>query len=170
MGAMLGGSYGSTQSKSTASSTGSQSGVYSPGQSGVQGQIGSNLSSDLAAAAGGKLTPGTVAQETTADDQVNKTAGGLTDRVNQFLAAKGLGKSGATGKATLEGELGRENQIGANAANFAGQQNGLNQTNLMAALNYAFTQLGTTDSASGTTTGNGSGWGISGGVGVGKTS
>jgi hypothetical protein len=151
----MGLSYGQSSGQTSGTTSQSQSGVYSPGQTAIQNQVGTNLSSDLAAAAGGTLTPGTVAQETAADDQVNKTASGLTDRVNSFLAARGFGKSGSTGKATLEGELGREGQIGNNAATFAGQQNGLNQSNLLAALNYAFTQLGST--ATGATSGSSSG-------------
>ncbi len=170
MGAMLGGSYGSTQSKSTSSSNSNLANTYGAGQTGLQTQLGSSLANDLAAGSNGTLTPGTTAQLTAANDSTNKTAGGLTDRVNQFLAARGFGKSGATGKAALQGELGRESQIGSNTAAAYGGQNSLNSTNLLAALNYAFTSLGQTDAASGTTSGSGSGWGIAGGVGMGAAS
>jgi hypothetical protein len=100
--------------------------------------------------------------ETQAADQINKQSSGLTDRVNQFLAQRGFGKSGATGKATLQGELGRQAALGANTASFAGMQQNLNSQNLLAALNYAFTSLGT--NAFGKSTGESSGWDISGGV------
>jgi hypothetical protein len=112
----------------------------------------------------GTLTPGTTAMETQAADQINKTSGGLTDRVNKFLAQRGFGKSGQTGKATLQGELGREAALGSNAATFAGQQQALNSQSLLAALNYAFTSLGQT--AFGKSTGSSSQWGVSGGAGV----
>jgi hypothetical protein len=170
MGAMLGGSYGSTNSQSTSSSNANTANTYAPGQTGLQSQLGTSLSQNLAASDSGTLTPGTTAMQTSAADQINKTSSGLTDRVNQFLAQRRFGKSGQTGTATLQGELGRESQLGTSAATFAGQQQTLNSTNLLAALNYAFSSLGTTQAATGATQGSGSGWGISGGVGVGKTS
>lgn len=155
----MGLSYGtqSSNTNSSTSSSGSTANTYSPGQTAIQNQVGSNLSSDLAAAATGQLTPGTVAQETAANDQVNKTSAGSLDRVTQFLASRGLGSSGLTGKAGLQSELNRESTIGSNAAAFAGQQNSLNQGNLLAALNYAFTQLGSTTGASSASSGSSSG-------------
>lgn len=164
MGLSMGESSGGTTSSATGSST--QNKTFSPGQTSLQKQIGTNLSSDLTAADAGTLTPGTTAMETQAADQINKTSSGLTDRVNQFLAQRGFGKSGQTGKATLQGELGREAALGSNAATFAGQQQALNSNNLLAALNYAFTTLGQT--ATGTSTGQSSGWGqqVGGGIAV----
>lgn len=164
MGASLGGSYGSTSSQATSSSNLNK--TFSAPQTLVQNQLGGNLSNDLAAANQGTLSPGVTAQKTQAADSINTEAGGLQDRVTKFLAARGFGKSGETGKATLQGELGRQAALGNNEANFAGQQNTLNQANLLAALNYAFNSLG--QSATGSTSGDSSGWGISAGVGVGK--
>jgi hypothetical protein len=164
MGLSLGGSYGQTTSSSTGSSTTSQKNAYAPGQTAVQGQTGTTLSRDLAAANAGTLSPGTTAMETNAADQINKTSSGLTDRVNQFLAQRGFGKSGQTGQTALQGELGRESQLGTNAANFAGMQTNLNQQNLLAALNYAFTSLGTTAASSGVSSGKGTDWGVGAGV------
>jgi hypothetical protein len=169
MGASLGGAYNSAQSKATSTSNQNEQNTYGAPQSYLQSQLGSSLTQDLTARNTGTLTPGTAAMETQAADQINKTSGGLTDRVNAFLAARGFGKSGETGKATLQGELGRENSLANNAATFAGQQQTLNQSNLLAALNYAFTQLGQTTAASGMTTGSGSGWGVAGGVSAGAT-
>ena len=160
MGLSLGGSVGGTSSSSTGSSN--QSNTYSAPQTAVQNAAGSTLSSDLADASAGTLTPGTTAEETTAADQINQTSSGLTGRVNQFLAQRGFGASGQTGEATLQGELGRERNLGTNAANFAGQQNTMNNSNLLAALNYAFTSLGS--SASGASSGSGSSWGLGAGV------
>lgn len=147
----MGLSYGQTSGETSGAS--STSNKYSSAQSGLQDQIGSTLASNLAAANGGTLSPGVTAMKTQAADQINKTAGGLTDRVTQFLAQRGFGKSGQTGQASLQGELGRESQIGNNEANFAGQQSNLNTSNLLAALNYAFSSLGTSGTTSGTSSG-----------------
>jgi hypothetical protein len=161
MGLSYGQSSGQTSSSGTTASTGSQQNVYAPGQTALRGQVGGTLSQDLTAANAGTLSPGVTAMETNAADQINKTSSGLTDRVNQFLAQRGLGKSGQTGKATLEGELGRESQLGTNAATFAGQQTNLNQQNLLAALNYAFSSLGSNVNQTGTTSGTGTSKGTS---------
>jgi hypothetical protein len=161
----MGLSFGGGSSQSQASRTGTTSGtsatqgVYSPGQTAVRDQTGSTLSQDLTAASTGKMTPGVTAMATNAADKINKTSSGLTDRITQFLAQRGLGKSGQTGKVALEGELGREGELGTNAANFAGMQSQLNSQNLLAALNYAFSSLGSTAATTGATsmTGNTSG-------------
>jgi hypothetical protein len=160
MGLSLGGSMGGTTSSSTGSST--QANTYNPTQDTTRGVIGTTLQNDLAASNAGTLTPGVQAQETTSADQINKTAKAGTDRVQQMLASRGLGQSGQTGQATLQGELARESAQGANTATYAGMQNQMNSQNLLAALNYAFTSLGST--ASGASTGQSSGWGVGGGV------
>jgi hypothetical protein len=121
------------------------------------------LSQDLAAASGGVLTPGNTASLTAADDATNKTDTGLTSRVNQFLAQRGFGQSGQTGQTTLQGELGRESQIGTNQAGALVNQGNQNSNNLLAALNYAFTSLGS--SAAGNTSGYGSSYGVGAGAG-----
>ena len=161
MGASLGASGGGTSSSSQASSN--IANTYSAPQTGIQTDLGKALSTDLTASSGGVLTPGSAAGLTSANDATNKTASGLTSRINQFLAARGFGKSGQTGQATLQGELGRESQIGTNTANAYAGQNNLNTSNLLAALNYAFTSLGS--SATGQTSGSSSSWGVAGGVG-----
>jgi hypothetical protein len=93
---------------------------------------------------------------------INTTSAGTLDRTNAFLASRGFGKSGATGKAALSTELGRQSSLAGNEANYAQVQQNLNSTNLMAALNYAFTALGQT--SAGTSTGKSSQWGVGGGV------
>jgi hypothetical protein len=160
MGLSLGGSYGSSNQSATGSST--QANTYSPGQTTLQSQLGSNLSTSLSDANAGVMTPGVTAMKTAAADTINKTSGGLMDRVNSFLAARGFGKSGQTGQAALQGELGRESQLAGNEANFAQVQQGVNSQNLLASLNYALTSMGLT--ASGASTGSSSGWGVAGGV------
>jgi hypothetical protein len=165
MGASLGGSYGSTSSQSTGKSDTTQANTYALGQTDLQTQLGKSLSSSLAASDAGTLSPGVQAQETASADQINKTAGGLTDRINSFLAARGFGKSGTTGKATLQGELGRESQLAGNQANFAQVQQGVNSSNLLAALNYAFTSLGLTQNETASSSGSSSGFKLGGGLG-----
>jgi hypothetical protein len=171
MGASLSGGYSSKQTSatSTGTSSGTQANTYGAPQTALQNRLGSSLASNLAASDAGTLSPGVAAQKTAAADSINKTSGGLLDRVNQFLAARGFGKSGTTGKATLQSELGRESQLAGNEANFAQVQQGVNSQNLMAALNYAFQSLGLTQnlSESGTSTGSSSGWGIGADVGAG---
>jgi hypothetical protein len=163
MGASLGGAYGQTSSKAT--STSDVANTYGAGQTGVQSDLGTTLSSDLAATNAGTLTPGVAAQKNAAADAINKTSSGTLDRINQFFASRGFGKSGTAGKAALGTELGREAGLGANEANFAQVQQGVNSQNLMAALQYAFQSLGQT--ATGASTGNTSGFSIGGGVGFG---
>jgi hypothetical protein len=152
---------GSSSGTSSSNTSQNQSNVYAPGQTSLQSQLGGTLANDLTTASEGTLSPGVTASETAADNQTNQTAGGLTDRVNAALAARGFGPSGTTGKTTLQGELARESQIGNNANAATVQQQTLNQSNLLAALNYAFTSLGSTggSSSSGYSSGSDSNWG-----------
>lgn len=59
-------------------------------------------------------------------------------------------------------ELGRQADLANNNANFAKVQQDSNSTNLLAALNYALTGLGTTGASTSNGTGSGSGfnWGV----------
>ena len=157
----MGLSFGGGSSQSATNQTATQNKTFSPGQTSLQDQLGKSLSSVLTASDTGTLSPGVTAQKTQAADNINKTAGGLTDRVNSFLAARGFGKSGATGKATLQGELGRESQLAGNEANFAQVQQNVNGQNLLASLNYALTSLGQTGTQAGTASGSGFNWGAS---------
>lgn len=160
MGVSLGGAMGGSTSSATGTST--QAATYDPTQKDTQGVIGTTTQTNLARANAGTLTPGTQAQETTAADQINKMAKAGADKASETLAARGLGKSGMSGQGTLQSELAREAAEGANTASFAGMQNQMNSQNLLAALNYAFTSLGS--SASGATTGKTSQWGLDAGV------
>lgn len=160
MGMSLGGSYG--QSNQSSTGTSSTANTYAPGQTGLQNQLGGALGQNLTAAQTGALSPGVQAAKTQSADAINKTSAGTLDRTNAYLAARGFGKSGATGKAALQTELGRESSLAGNEANYAQIQQQLNSSNLMAALNYAFTALGST--AAGTSTGKSSGFGFGGGI------
>lgn len=153
----MGLSLGGGSSQGTSSST--TSGTYSPAQSGLQNQLGSTLSTDLAAANAGVLTPGNTAALTAKNDATNKTSNGLTGRITNFLAQRGFGASGQTGEANLQGELGRESQVGSNTASAYADQGNQNSSNLLAALNYAFTSLGS--SSDGAQQGSGFNWGAS---------
>lgn len=162
MGLSFGGSTGSTSSQSN--SSGSQSNLFSGLQTALQGQLGSTLSSDLSAAGTGQLSPGVTAGETAADDQINKTGSAALTRTQQMLAARGFGSSGTTGQATLQSGLNTAAGIGNEAGVAQGQQQNLNQANLLSALNYAFTSLGS--SATGASTGSSSGSALALGAGV----
>src|SRR5579862_9243047 len=76
-------------SSSNTNSNSNTSNTYAPGQTNLQSELGSVLGSDLAGSQTGALSPGTLASETGADDTINKTASGLTGRVNNFLASRG---------------------------------------------------------------------------------
>lgn len=152
---------GGSQSGTTSStSSGATNKTFGTGQTALQDQLGTSLSKSLSAADSGTLSPGVLAGVTQTADKINKTASGGMDRISQFLAARGLGKSGVAGKAGLENELARQGAIGDSTASAYGRQDQLNQGNLLAALNYAFTQLGATTTASQTGASEGSqfGW------------
>lgn len=132
-------------------------------QAALQSTLG-GLFSNLVPSIGTGANPANVtAAQTASADSINKTSGGLMDRMTKFLSSRGLGSSGQTGKAALQGELGRESDLAANNGNFAniGLNYGANM--LTQALAYAFNGIGQTQSQQGSS--SGSGWGISGGVG-----
>ena len=156
----MGLSLGGASSNTNSSSTGTSANTYSPTQSGVQNQAGSNLMSDLTAAQSGTLTPGTQAEATSIADAINQTSAAGGSRIQQFLAGRGFGSSGQTGQADLQSELARESAQGANTANYAGQQNQMNSNNLLAALNYAFTSLGSSGASFGSSSGSAFGGGL----------
>ena len=75
-----------------------------------------------------------------------------------MLAARGFGPSGSTGQATLQSGLNTASGIAGETGVAEGQQQNLNQSNLMAALNYAFTSLGSSGSTSSQQQGSQYGW------------
>ena len=158
----LGASYGQQSGKS--SSSGTQSTTFSPLQEALQGTIGSVFGSLVPSIASGSTPAPVTAMQTQSADQINKTSSGLTDRMTKFLASRGMGASGQTGKVALQGELGREGALAANSANYAAQGLNYGQGLLSQALAYAFNGIGQTQQQSGTA--SQSGFGISGGVGI----
>ena len=165
MGAFLGASYGSQSASS--SSSGTKSTTYSPEQMAAQYALGQAFNGLVPSLATGANPANVTAAQTGAADSINKTSSGLQDRMTRMLASRGLGASGQTGKVALQGELGRESGLAANNANFANIGLNYGQNLLQNALLYAFNGIGETQQNSGTS--SGSGWGISGGVGVGKS-
>ena len=152
--------------KQAANSNSSQSNTYTEGQSSIQDMLAKAFSAMMPGVTGGGITPNVAAVQTAGADQINKTSAGLGDRMNRFLAARGFGQSGDSGKVALNTELGRESALGANASAASGLQLQQNNGWLSDALNFAFSKIGGT--ASGSSTGNSSGWGVSasgGGVG-----
>jgi hypothetical protein len=137
----------------------------------MQSTLASLFQSLAPSLASGTLSPATQATETAGADQINKTSAGLGDRMTKFLASRGFGSSGTTGKVALQGELGRESALGANASAAAGNQLQQNSQSLAEMLGFAFANPGssTTGNSSGTTTGASSGtaYGVSAGGGVG---
>jgi len=147
----MGLSLGGTSSSSNAS----QSNTYTAGQSALQDQLMSAFSSMLPGVSGGGLSPNVQAMETGNANQINQSYSALGDRMNRFLAARGFGKSGATGKAAEQTELSRQGALATNAGNAAGTQLNFDQSLLSDALLASFNKIGST----GTTSGSSFGWG-----------
>lgn len=141
------------------SSNGSQSNTYSGDQSGLQSTLLKAFQTLLPGVTSGGIGPNVQALQTQGADTINKSFDGVTDRVNKFLAARGFGSSGESGKATLSTELGRQSALATNNNNAAGLQLGQNDNLLSQALAAAYQQMGFTGSQA--SKGSGSNWGAS---------
>lgn len=161
MGFSLGGSYGSTSSNSQSNQ--SQANTYSEGQKDLQDSLAKAFQSFLPGVTGGGTTPNVAAVQTQNADTINKSYGGLGDRMTRFLASRGFGSSGETGKVALQTELGRQGALAENNSAAAGLQLNQNSSWLQQALQFAFNQIG----GSAASTGSGSSSGFSLGAGVG---
>lgn len=161
MGFSLGGSYGSTSSKS--SSSGTSTPTYSGDQSGIQSLLAQAFSSLLPSSTNGGISPNVQAVTTQNADAINKSYTGLGDRMQKFLAARGFGQSGESGKVQLQTELGRQGAIAQNQSGAAGLQLNQGQSLLADALAFAFANPGQSSTATGS--GSSSGFSIGGGVG-----
>lgn len=164
MGLSLGGSTGGTSESKTGTASSTATPTYSGDQTGLQALLSKVFSSLLPATADGGISPNVQAVQTAGADEINKTSSGLGDRMNRFLAQRGFGKSGATGKAALQTEIGRESALGANASAASGLQLGQNSTALSDALGFAFANPGGTKTGTTSETGDTSGWGTSAGA------
>lgn len=158
----MGLSFGGGSSSGTQQSNQNQNYVYSGPQQSLQSQLGGTLAQDLGAASSGSLSPGVLAGETSADNQINQSGQAALTRTQQQLAARGFGPSGQTGQATLQSALNTQNNIADETGVAQQQQQNLNTSNLLAALNYAFTSLGQNGSSSGSSSGSNFNWGASG--------
>ncbi len=159
---------GSTSGTSSGTTADTKTPTYTPGQSGAQTGLAQLFQSLLPSLSSGGISPNVQAMQTAGADQINKTSSGLTDRMNRFLAQRGFGSSGSTGKVALQGELGRESALGANASAASGLQLQQNNTSLADLLAFAFANPGSasTGMSTGATSGTSSGSGF--GVGVGS--
>lgn len=160
MGFSLGGSYGSTSSNSKSNS--SQSSTYTPGQSDIQDALARAFKTLLPGVTGGGISPNVTALQTQNADTINKTDTGLAGRMQKFLAGRGFGSSGESGKVALSSELGRQSDLAANNTGAAGLQLSQNNSTLQQMLQFAFNQIGLTGSQSGS--GSASGYSVGGGV------
>jgi len=95
-------------------------------------------------------------------NQINQNYSSMGDRMNKFLAARGFGKSGTTGKVQMQTELGRQGALATNASNAAGQQLQLDSGLLSDALAMAFANPGSTSTDTTRNIGatSGFGWGL----------
>jgi hypothetical protein len=163
----VGGSSGTT----SGTSSGTKTNTYSGDQSGLQSTLASIFQSLSPSLASGGISPNVQAMQTAGADQINKTSAGLGDRMTKFLAARGFGSSGTSGKTALQGELGRESALGANASAASGLQLQQNNQSLQDMLGFAFANPGqnTTGVTSGTSSGTSYGVGVGGGAAFGPT-
>jgi hypothetical protein len=154
----IGVSGGAATGGTSSSTTGSESNTYSAGQTSLQDMLSQMFSQFfLPGLTSGAISPNVQAMQTAGADQINKTSAGVGDRMQKFLAQRGFAKSGTSGKVALQGELGRESALGANASAASALQLQQNNTMLSDALNLAFSKIGQTT----TGTANSSGWGTS---------
>lgn len=156
----LSGGYNKQKSSQSQTESGSTTNAYSAEQTGLQSELAQYLRQMLGPMAGGEMSPQVAAMKTASADTINRTSAGTGDRLNRLLAARGFGKSGATGKAALSTELGRQGALAGNEASFSGLQ--LDQGNklLAAALQAAYEKIGSSYNGSMSGTGTSSGWGI----------
>jgi hypothetical protein len=161
VGFSLGGSYGSTSSNS--SSTGSQAPTYSGNQSSLQSALAALFQTLAPSMTTGGISPNVAAVQTQNADTINKSYSAMGDRMNRFLAGRGFGQSGETGKAQLQTELGRQGALAGNNSNAGQMQLGLGSSLLSDALMYAFANPGQFSTATGS--GSSSGFSVGGGVG-----
>jgi hypothetical protein len=154
MGLDLGGSTSESSGQQQQSTTNAN--TYSPWQTALQSLLGSSLSSQLSGASSGTLSPDVQAMEDNSANQINATAKSGEKNLNQNLAARGFGDSGATESGALATELGRQGSLAQNQSNFAGLQLNQNQNFLSDSLMAAFNAMGNTQQQQGTESASGS--------------
>src|ERR1039458_5307095 len=97
---------------STTSGTNTEQNTYSAGQTSLQDMLSKMFAQFfLPGLTSGAISPNVQAMQTAGADQINKTSAGLGDRMQKFVAQRGFGKSGTSGKVALSGELSRESAL-----------------------------------------------------------
>ncbi len=152
-----GGSQKSQQNQNTSSAA-----TYSPEQSSLQSMLGSVFSTLIPSLTSGTLSPNTAAAETASANQINQNYASAGSNTQKQLAARGFGSSGQSGTATLQTELGRQGALAGNTSAAANSQLSQNNSSLLDALQYAFTNIGSSGSSAGSSSGSNFGWGASG--------
>lgn len=133
--------------------SGSTSPTFSPTQTGVQSATGAALENEVQN--GPNITP----LETSGTNNINQTYQSIGDRLQQSLASRGFGNSGASGSAALQTNLGRASEIGNLQSSLEGYAMQQQQTALGQATGFGFAAPGSTYGSS--TTGSGSSYGTS---------
>lgn len=152
LGGLLGG-LGSTKAANTSttannfSSSGTSAPSFTPGQTALQGTLGSALNNEITN--GPNLTP----LMTSGTNAINQTYKGIGDRLNESLSSRGFGNSGASGSAALQTELGRAGAVGDLQSNLEGYALQQQQQALGQALGYSFAAPTMTTSGSGSSYG-----------------
>ena len=148
LGSLLGGLSNTTAARTGTGSnlygsSGSTTPTFNPMQTGVQAATGIALENEVAN--GPNITP----LATSGTNNINQTYQSIGDRLQQSLASRGFGNSGASGSAALQTELGRSGAVGGLQSNLEGfamqqQQNALGQ-----ATGFGFAAPGSMTSGSG---------------------
>jgi hypothetical protein len=138
-------SSGSQAGQTGTSSAGSTSNTYTAPQQSLQNQALGTISNNLTN--GINLTP----LETSGANTINQQYNSIGQNLNQTLAARGFGQSGAVGEGALQTQLGRAGAIGSMTSNLQGYAIQQQQAQLQDALTGAFTPTGTTGSSTSNT-------------------
>ena len=153
MGALLGGVSNTTGARTgyntgATSTSGSSTPTFSPLQSALQGSTAGALQNYITR--GPNLTPALTA----GTENINETYKGIGDRLQQSLASRGFGNSGASGTAALQTETGRAGAVG-------GLQSQLQQAAMQQQLqalgqasSFGFAAPGSTNTGSSSTAGS----------------
>lgn len=137
-------------SNATTNQSGTTANQYSDGQSGLQAMLGEFFQKLIPGMASGAMDPNVTALKDRAAGHINDTATASGEGLQRKLASRGMGRSGMSGKAALSTELARQGSLAGNEAAAGGLQLGQNNQNLLAALNYALTSMGTTSASTAT--------------------
>jgi hypothetical protein len=162
LGALLGGASNTNAARTGTSSTtgltgtsttgstgtsGTSSNTYTAPQQALQGQALGTISSNLQN--GINLAP----LETSGANSINQTYNSIGQNLNQTLASRGFGQSGAVGEGALQTQLGRAGAIGSMTSNLQGYAIQQQQSQLQDALQGAFTPTGSSNTGYSSTLG-----------------